>query len=79
MIPCDLTKNERVYFIPYTTDKPQIREGQIDSDTKGKFIKYKNVLCDNGEWYICRVKDINNTQIIHRLNVILSEVNNDNK
>lgn len=79
MIPNDLTRNEQVYFIPYTTDKPQIRVGQIDSDNKGKFIKYGNGLCDNGEWYICRVKDIKDIQIIDRLKTILSEVNNDNK
>lgn len=74
MIPSDLTENERVYFIPYTTDIPKIREGQIASDTKGKFIIYKGGFCDDGIWYLCRVKDINNTQVIHRLNVILSEV-----
>lgn len=75
MIPSDLTRNERVYFIPYTTDKAQIREGQIEKDDKGKFIKYSNGLCDDGEWYICRIQDIRNTQIIHRLNTILSEIN----
>ena len=77
MIPSDLTRNEQVYFIPYTTDKPQIRAGQIEKDNKGKFIIYGNGLCDNGEWYICRVQDIRNTQIIHRLNTILSEAEND--
>lgn len=74
MIPSDLTRNERVFFIPYTTDKLQIREGQIEKDGKGKFIKYSNGLCDNGEWYICRIQDIKNIQIVHRLNTILSEV-----
>lgn len=74
MIPNDLTYNERIYFIPYTTDKPQIKEGQIISDNKGKFIKYRGGLCDNGEWYICRVKDIKDIRIIDRLNAILSEV-----
>ena len=77
MIPSDLTRNEQVYFIPYTTDKPLIRVGQIEKDNKGKFIKYSNGLCDNGEWYICRVKDIKDTQIIHRLNTVLSDVNNE--
>lgn len=48
--------------------------GRIDSDKRGKFIKYGNGLCDNGEWYICRIQDIRNTQILHRLNTILSEV-----
>lgn len=77
MIPSDLIRNEQVYFIPYTTDKPLIRVGQIEKDNKGKFIKYSNGLCDNGEWYICRVKDIKDTQIIDRLNTILNEVKND--
>lgn len=74
MIPNNLTRNERVFFIPYTTDKPQITEGQIEKDGKGKFIKYGNGLCDNGEWYICRIQDIRDTRIIRKLNRILSEV-----
>lgn len=74
MIPNDLTDNERVYFIPYTTGKKRIRMGCINSDNKGKFIKYAVNFCDNGEWYICRVKDIKDIQIIDRLNAILSEV-----
>ncbi len=75
MLSNDLQINERIYFIPYTTDKPQIRVGQIDSDNEGKFIKYAGGYCaDNGEWYICRVKDINNTRVIHRLNAILNKV-----
>lgn len=74
MIPSDLTRNERVFFIPYTTDKPQIIEGQIEKDDKGKFIKYGNGRCDDGEWYICRVQDIRNIQIIQRLNTIILEV-----
>lgn len=74
MIPSDLTRNEQVYFIPYTTDIPQIREGQIDMDCKGKFIKYAGGRCDDGEWYICCVKDINDTRVIHRLNAILNKV-----
>ena len=73
MIPSDSTRNEQVYFIPYTTDKPQIRAGQIEKDNKGKFIIYGNGPCDNGEWYICRVKDVK-MQIMDRLNTILSEV-----
>ena len=77
MIPNDLLDNEPVYFIPYTTGKRRIRMGRIDSDSKGKFIRYTGSLCDNGEWYICRVKDIKDTQIIHRLNTILSEAEND--
>ena len=77
MIPSDLTRNEQVYFIPYTTDKPLIRVGQIEQDSKGKFIKYSNGLCDNGEWYICRIQDIKNIRIIDRLNTILNEVKND--
>lgn len=76
MIPSDLIRNEQVYFIPYTTDPPLIRVGQIEQDNKDKFIKYRNGLCDNGEWYICRTRDIKDTQIIHRLNTILSEVKN---
>ena len=77
MIPSDLTRNEQVYFIPYTTDKPLIRVGQIEQDSKGKFIKYSKGLCDNGEWYLCRVEDIKNIRIIDRLNTILNEVKND--
>ena len=73
MIPNDLIRNEQVYFIPYTTDKPLIRVGQIEQDSKGKFIKYSNGLCDNGEWYICRVKDIKDIGILDRLNMILIE------
>lgn len=74
MIPNDLLDNEPVYFIPYTTDRRRIRMGRIDFDNTGKFIRYTGGLCDNGEWYICRVKDIKDIQIIHRLNTILSEV-----
>ena len=48
--------------------------GRIDSDSKGKFIRYTGSLCDNGEWYLCRVKDIKDIQIIDRLNAILSDV-----
>lgn len=55
------------------TDKPLIRVGQIEQDSKGKFIKYSNGLCDNGEWYLCHVKDIKDIQIIDRLNMILIE------
>lgn len=79
MIPNDLKRDERVFFIPYTTDKPQIREGQIEKDGKGKFIKYSGGLCDNGEWYICRIQDVRNAQIIRRLNTILSEVLNEKR
>lgn len=75
MLSNDLTNNERVYFIPYTADKPQIREGQIDSDDEGKFIKYAGGYCgDDGEWYICRVEDIKDKRVINRLNTILNEV-----
>lgn len=74
MIPNDLTRNEKVYFIPYTTGKRQIRMGCIDSDNRGKFIKYAGIFCDNGEWYLCRVEDIKDIRIIDRLNAILSEV-----
>lgn len=74
MIPSDLTRNEQVYFIPYVTGKRQIRMGRIDSDNRGKFIKYAGGRCDDGKWYICRVKDINNTRVIHRLNAILNKV-----
>ena len=35
MIPNDLTRNEKVYFIPYTTGKRQIRMGHIESDNRG--------------------------------------------
>lgn len=79
MLSNDLTNNERVYFIPYTTDKPQIRAGQIEKDNKGKFIVYGNGLCDNGEWYICRVKDIRDKRVINRLNTILNEVTKEQK
>lgn len=74
MIPSDLTRDDRVFFIPYTTDKPQIREGQIEKDSKGKFIKYSGGLCDDGEWYICRIQDVRDMRIIHRLNRVLREV-----
>ena len=74
MIPNDLLDNEPVYFIPYTTDKMRIRTGRINSDNKGKFIRYTGSLCDNGEWYLCRVKDIKDIQIIDRLNAILGDM-----
>lgn len=74
MILNDLLDNEPVYFIPYTTGKRRIRMGRINSDNKGKFIRYTGSLCDNGEWYLCRVKDINDIQIIDRLNAILSDM-----
>lgn len=48
--------------------------GRINSDNKGKFIRYTGSLCDNGEWYLCRVKDIKDIQIIDRLNAILSDM-----
>ena len=75
MIPNDLLDNEPIYFIPYTTGKRRIRMGRIDSDSKGKFIRYTGGLCDNGEYYLCRVKDIKDIQIIDRLNAILSDMN----
>ena len=74
MIPNDLLDNEPVYFIPCTTGKRQIRMGRINSDNKGKFIRYTGSLCDNGGWYLCRVKDIKDIQIIDRLNAILSDM-----
>lgn len=74
MIPNDLLDNEQVYFIPYTTGKRRIRMGRIDSDNKGKFIKYAVNFCDNGEWYIGRVEDIKDIRILDRLNTILKEV-----
>ena len=67
-LPFGLKPNDIVYFIPYTTDIPQIRKGRITDDWKGElFITYcaetENNLADNGEWYICRENEIDKTEI----------------
>ena len=68
----DTQLGEQVYFIPYTTDIPKIRKGVINEDYYGKrFIAYNTNLCDDGEYYICRVKDWDKLKSIERLNWVL--------
>lgn len=50
MLPNYLKINDRVLFIPYTTDIPQLKIGRIEKDYHGKlFIAYGDNFCDDGE------------------------------
>ena len=63
MIPTYLKDGDEVYFIPYTTDAPQIKLGHITKDFTGhKFIAYGYQWADDGEWYICKKEDIEKTE-----------------
>lgn len=54
-----LKVNDRVLFIPYTTDMPQLKIGRIEKDYYNKlFIAYGDVYCDNGEYFICKLDEI---------------------
>lgn len=66
---------EQVYFIPYTTDTPNIRKGTVNEDYYGKrFIVYGTNLCDDGEHYICRVKDWGKSKSLEQLNWVLQQI-----
>lgn len=59
MFPSYLKVNDKVVFIPYTIDIPQLKIGRIEKDVHGKlFITYGDNFCDDGEWYICKVDEI---------------------
>lgn len=47
-----------VWFIPYTTDRPQLKRGVIkfDSIRNDKFIAYDGYTCDDGNWHICETR-----------------------
>ena len=50
MLPNYLKINDRVLFIPYTTDILQLKIGRIEKDYHGKlFIAYGDNFCDDGE------------------------------
>lgn len=71
----DTQLGEQVYFIPYTTDTPKIRKGTANEDYYGKrFIVYGIDLCDDGEYYICRVKDWGEPKSLEQLNWVLQQI-----
>ena len=75
MIPIHLKEDDKIYFIPYTTDKPQITLGRITEGIAGeKFIAYGYYLADNGEWYICEEKDIGKPETITKINNLLQKI-----
>lgn len=74
----DMPLDEQVYFIPYTIDIPKIRKGVVNKDCYGKrFIAYGINLCDDGEYYICRVKDWNKPKSLEQLNWVLQQIYKD--
>lgn len=69
MLPEYLTVNDRVLFIPYTTDIPQLKIGRIEKDFYGKlFIAYDSIYRDDGEYFICKADSIKDSlNIINRM------------
>lgn len=54
-----LPVDDEIWFIPYTTEIPQLRKGVItfDSMHNTKFIAYDGYTCDDGNWHISTVKN----------------------
>jgi len=75
MIPRYLKEGDKVYFIPYTTDVPQIKLGHITEDFTGhRFIAYDNRWADDGEWYICKEEDIEKPEIKIKIFNLLQKI-----
>lgn len=62
-----LPVDAEVWFIPYTTDVPQLKKGIIKSDFRNneKFIAYGDYTCDDGNWHIstARFLEISNDEL----------------
>lgn len=50
----------KVWFIPYTTDTPQLRKGIIKNDFRNneKFIAYSFDICDDGNWFVGTIENL---------------------
>lgn len=80
MIPWHLKEGDGVYFIPYTTDTPQIKLGYITKDFKGhRFIAYDYKWADDGQWYICEKKDIGKSEIQIKIFNLLQKIKAENE
>lgn len=75
MLHSNLKEGDKVYFIPYTTDIPVIKQGIITTDAYGKlFIKYAEKYVDDGEWYICKVLEWDTESTRQRLAKLMKEI-----
>ena len=74
----DIQLGEQVYFIPHITDTPKIRKGTVNEYYYGKrFIVYDIDLCDDGEYYICRVEYCSEPKNLEQLNWVLQQIYKD--
>lgn len=75
MLHSNLKEGDKVYFIPYTTDTPVIKQGTISMDAYGKlFIKYMEKYADDGEWYICKVSEWDTESTRQKLAKLMKEI-----
>lgn len=75
-LPRELKLDDKVYFIPYTTDTPQIKLGHITEDFTGhRFIAYDYQWADDGEWYICKEEDTKKPETKIKIFNLLQKIN----
>ena len=75
MLCSNLKEGDKVYFIPYTTDTPVIKQGTINTDGHGKlFITYAGRYADDGEWYICKVSEWDTESTRQKLGKLMKEI-----
>ena len=77
-----LPTGDEIWFIPYTTDIPQLKKGVIEFDSMNntKFIAYDGYICDDGNWHLGTVNSfkISNDEL-YLINKKLKEIHKNTK
>ena len=77
-----LPTGAEIWFIPYTTDIPQLKKGVIEFDSMNntKFIAYDGYTCDDGNWHISTINSfkISNDELF-LINKKLKEIHKNTK